>query len=57
MTATSQKQSHDRTDDAPAATPASTKQETGTISQPKHNNTVSNATNRDSSSRSQQRPN
>lgn len=57
MTATSQKQSPDKTNDDPAVTPASTKQETGTASPPKHRNTVSNATNRDSSSRGQWRLN
>jgi hypothetical protein len=57
MNATSQKRSPDRTDDDPAATHASTNQAIATPSPPKHPTTASNATTRDSSSRSQLRLN
>jgi hypothetical protein len=57
MNETSMKLSHDKTDDDPAATRASTNKEIGTTSQPKHANITSKATSRDYSSRSQRQLN
>jgi hypothetical protein len=57
MNETSMKLSHDKTDDDPAATRASTNKEIGTTSQPKHPNITSKATSRDYSSRSQRQLN